>query len=140
MRLTTHDSSQLFGQDRAIDDSCDDMQASLADIVAGEMYQAAGSHRGVAVDQWVLEPDALHALIALAEERPNQEVKGKPRMLTSFIAGLKAATAKRINLMRNQPGSPVWRRSYKEQLIEDETMLARLRKKLDDSSNVVISG
>ncbi|MEL6939611.1 MAG: hypothetical protein AAFO84_10520 [Cyanobacteria bacterium J06598_1] len=139
VRLRTHDDIQLFA---AAADSADeqDMQALLASIITDELRQAAGSHRGITLDQWLLEPDSLHALVTLEEQRPNQEVKGKPRLLTAFIAGLKAATAKRINLMRNQPGSPVWRRSYNEQLIEDEMMLARLRKKFNESENGVISG
>lgn len=145
MRLTTHDGSPLFGpsfgQSDALIDS-PNSQASLATIVADELQQLAARHHGVVVDQWVLLPDALHALISLEEVRHSLEpkAKGKPRLLTSFVAGLKAATAKRINLMRNQPGSSVWRRSYNEQLVEDEIMLARLRKKLNESESIILAG
>lgn len=139
VRLTTHDGSPLFEQnDVSID--VPNSQASLPTIVADELFQAAARHRGVVIDQWVLVPDALHALITLEEDRPSPEAKGKPRLLTSFIAAFKAATAKRINLMRNQPGSSVWRRSYNEQLVDDEMMLARLRKKLNESEHIVIAG
>ena len=41
--------------------------------------------------------------------------------------------------MRNQPGSSVWHRSYQEQRVEDELMLARLRKKLNESETRVLS-
>ena len=110
--------------------------------MADELLQLAARHHDIVVDQWVLLPDALHALISIKEIRHSLEpkAKGKPRLLTSFVAGLKAATAKRINLMRNQPGSSVWRRSYNEQLVEDEMMLARLRKKLNESESIILAG
>ena len=141
MRLTTHDGSPLFDQSDVLIDSAHS-QASLATIVADELSQLAARHHDVSVDQWVLLPDALHALISLEEVRHSlaSKAKGKPRSLTSFVAGLKAATAKRINLMRNQPGSLVWRRSYNEQLVEDEMMLTRLRKKLTESESIILAG
>jgi len=113
--------------------------ALLAKIVADELLQAIIIHRGIQIDQWILEPDSLHALVALSEDRPEQSAKGKPRLLTAFVAGLKAATAKRINLMRNELGSSVWQRSYQEQRVEDDMMLSRLRKKLNESNSVVMS-
>ncbi len=140
LRLRTHDDQQLFGQAGDAFDDMSELQATLSRIIADELCQAETHHRGVSLDQWTLEPDALHAIVILKESRPSQETTGKPRLLTSFVAELKTATAKRINLMRNQPGSSVWRRSYKEQRVEDEVMLSRLRKKLTASDSIVVSG
>ena len=140
MRLRTYDDHQLFEN---IDEAPADyaqISGATSQIVAEELLQAAQHHRGVSLEQWVLESNALHALVSLQEERPSQEGKGKPRSLTTFVAALKAATAKRINLVRNQPGSSVWHRSYQEQRVEDEIMLARLRKKLNDSDQAIITG
>lgn len=141
VRLKTHDSTQLFEPTKkgtAFD--AVNRPTSLAKIVADELLQASTHHPDITLDQWVLEPNALHALISVKEDRPNPDAKSKPRSLTSFVAELKAATAKRINLMRNQPGSSVWQRSYNEQRVDDEMMLARLRKKLNESEQVVIAG
>ncbi len=100
-------------------------------IVADELLIAA-SGRGITLDQWLIVPDALHALIFVQEDRPDFDItSGKPRLLNAFVAGFKAATAKRINLVRNQLGSPVWQRSYQEQQVEDDFMLARLRKRMN---------
>ena len=143
MRLRTHDDHHLFGQTSDASNArgeVADRQATLAKIVADELSHTAIHHRGVSLEQWMLEPDALHAIVRLQENRPSQETSGKPRLLTSFVAELKAATAKRINLTRNQPGSAVWRRSYKEQRIEDEMMLARLSERLKASDSIVVSG
>ena len=140
VRLKTYDNNQLFELEDATAVDTSKTHASLAKIVADELLQVSVHHRNIKLDQWVLEPNSLHALISVEEDRPNLEVKGKPRSLTSFIAALKAATAKRINLMRNQPGSSVWQRSYNEQRVEEEMMLMRLRKKLSESEHVVIAG
>ena len=39
----------------------------------------------------------------------------------------KAAAAKRINLVRGEPGAPVWQRGYQEQRIDDPKTLERIR-------------
>ncbi len=111
------------------------LSSVLSKIVSDELLLAA-SCRGITLDQWMIVPDALHALIFVQEDRPDSDItSGKPRLLNAFVAGFKAATAKRINLIRNQPGSPVWQRSYQEQRVEDEFMLARLRKKINTADN-----
>ncbi len=111
----------------------------LSKIVSDELLIAA-SCRGITLDQWVIVPDALHALVLVQEDRPDFDfTSGKPRLLNAFVAGFKAATAKRINLIRNQPGSPVWQRSYQEQPVEDEFMLARLRKKMNAADDIMES-
>ncbi len=148
MQLRTHNGHALFD---ALDLSAPDkdcLHTSLTQVVADELKLAAKDSR-VTLDQWVIFPDALHALITLPESGRDRVTRmtntrnitsGKPRRLTSFIAGLKAVTAKRINLLRNQPGSPVWQRSYKEQLIEDDLMLFRLKKSISESDSIVMCG
>ncbi|MEO1387244.1 MAG: hypothetical protein AAFV85_07705 [Cyanobacteria bacterium J06634_6] len=140
VRLRTHNDHQLFNDVNEPPADYSQCSGATSKIVAEELLQAAEHHRGVSLEQWVLESNALHALVSLHEERPSQEGKGKPRSLTTFVAALKAATAKRINLVRNQPGSSVWHRSYQEQRVEDEMMLARLRKKLNESEHAIIAG
>lgn len=149
VRLKTHRSSSLFGpaQDSPENELSELTQtpatalskAAFSKIVADELLFAA-DQRDIALDQWVVVPDAVHALVFVRENRPDLELStGKPRQLTSFVAAFKAATAKRINLMRNQPGSSVWQRSYNEQRIEDEFMLSRLRRKITDANDVIVS-
>ncbi|KPQ37575.1 MAG: Transposase IS200 like [Phormidesmis priestleyi Ana] len=123
----------------------------LAQVVADEILVAA-RHWEIALDQWVILPDELQALVYLPSHPDDllarsltpvtthrldprtvgkrKQGPGKPRALTSFIAGFKAASAKRINLLRNQPGSPVWQRSYSEQLIDGEALRNRLKNNL----------
>ena len=140
VQLKTHDGNNLFELSDA--DSLRakrDLASSLPQIAADELLLAA-DHCGITVKQWAVLPDALHAFVLLqAHSRDPHEDTGKPRLLTSFVAILKAATAKRINLLRNQPGSPVWRPSYQKQLIEDERVLRRLTEKIISAECVVMS-
>ena len=143
VRLKTRDGQSLFEPQETLPaerSGTSVFVSSHAKIVADELLLSAAEHEGILLDQWAIMPDALHALIVLQDSPSDRVTAGKPRLLTSFIAGFKAVTAKRINLVRNQPGSPVWQRSYKEQRMEDDLMLSRLRKRISDADSIVISG
>ena len=138
VRLKTHNSDSLFELEEPSEQTT--LSHSLAKIVADELSQVDTNYKGITLDQWMLEPDSLHALVSLQSTYTKQtDQSRKPALLSAFIAGLKAATAKRINLIRNEPGSPVWQKSYKEQRIEDDMMLFRLRKKFNNSASTLYS-
>lgn len=131
IRLDAH-SSALF-QDKAVS------ATSFAQVAADELL-AAATHKGIVLNQWAVAPDAIHAVVCISENRLDQNDRiGKPRQLTYFVAGVKAATAKRINLMRNEPGCPVWKRSYREQRIEDDRTLSRLTAQIQTAQSVKAS-
>jgi len=135
IRLDTHNNSALFKGDVAGSENSSESKAvsatSFSQIAADEL-QAAAKRKGITLNQWAIAPDAIYALVCIYESRPDQEHRfGKPRALSAFVAGVKAATAKRINLVRNQPGCPVWQRSYREQRINDDRTLARLVKQME---------
>ena len=107
---------------------------SFAQIAADEL-KAAADRKGVTIKQWTVCSEAVHALVYINENRLDHDSRvGKPRILTSFVAGVKAATAKRINLVSNQPGQPVWKRSYRQQRIENDRMLSQLTSKMQTAS------
>lgn len=115
----------------------------LAQVAVDELLSMAnrqGIAQGIAIEQWVISPDALHMLVVLKErQQDGRSTTSKPRCLTSFVASFKAATATRINLLRNQPGSSVWQRSYQEQLIKDSATLNRFKKRMNEETCVVMS-
>jgi len=51
----------------------------------------------------------------------------KPRSISSFIAGFKSATTKRINELKNTPGEPVWQSNYYDHIIRNEKELKQIR-------------
>ncbi len=50
----------------------------------------------------------------------------KIKSLGQLIGAFKTGSAKRINLLRNTPGDPVWQRNYYEHIIRDETEWAHI--------------
>ncbi|MGG6238187.1 hypothetical protein ACQ4N7_06060 [Nodosilinea sp. AN01ver1] len=113
-------------------------------IVADEWVRSATNRKGIAIDAWSITPNRLQSIVLLHLPAPPvvNLVGGsaggltgslgsqKPWLLSSFIAGFKAAAAKRINLRLNQVGQLVWQRSYDEHLITDAAHLSQLRQQL----------
>jgi putative transposase len=110
----------------------------VGQIAADEWLQAANNYRGIYLDRWSILPNGVRALVFVEDDMGIQSTKTygqsrsqlKPRILSSFVAGFKAAAAKRINLVRSQPGAPVWQRGYHEQYVNDELTLDRIRQVL----------
>lgn len=124
--LVTHQEECLFGE--LLGDHT--QLNSSGQIVADEWRQIATTHqRDIALDLWTVLPNGIRALVAVVNG-PAYGLRAnppKPRALSSFIAGFKAAAAKRINLVRGIPGAPVWKRGYQEQRIDDPKTLERIR-------------
>ena len=60
-------------------------------------------------------------------------IQRPPRSLGSFVAGFKSACTKRINTLRDMPGTPVWLRNYYERVIRNERELKAIRKYILDN-------
>ncbi len=54
-------------------------------------------------------------------------LRRKPGSIGSIVAGFKSVTTKQINILRNNPGCPVWQRNYYERVIRNEGELASAR-------------
>ncbi len=137
--LHTHQKACLFG---AIVDGV--MQLNeIGEIAAEEWGSSSQKRPEIELDEWTVMPNHILAIVRIKVKtnmpRPTSLIKlkhqhqGKPRSLSSFVAGFKAAAAKRINLVRNQPGLPVWERGYQERLIQDDITMKRLRLKILNS-------
>ncbi|MEB3267527.1 MAG: hypothetical protein VKJ09_03215 [Leptolyngbya sp.] len=130
IKLATHENQPLFG---AVVDGRVELNG-LGQVAADEWLRAAQTNRGIALDHWEMTENQLQGIVIIREPVVNSpyahSFSTKPRLLSSFIAGYKAAVAKRINLIRNHPGSPVWQRSYQERLLPDPVVLQRVRQML----------
>lgn len=131
VHLLTHQEACLFG-----DLLGEQTQLSPSgQIAAAEWQQSAAAHqRDIELDLWTVLPNGVRALIAVVNSDSQLSTYGlrnvppkPPRALSSFVAGFKAAAAKRINLVRGRPGAPVWQRGYQEQRIDDPKTLTRIR-------------
>lgn len=57
----------------------------------------------------------------------------QPGSVGSIIAGFKSAVTKRINMVRTNPGCPVWQRNYYERVVRTEAELANIRQYITEN-------
>jgi REP element-mobilizing transposase RayT len=129
----------------------------LGKVVDGEMRlnewgQAAwdcgqGIHEHfphVALDAFVVMPNHVHAIVALAEREgqvgaqhaaplQKSKINVATGSLGAVVRSFKAAVTKQINELRGIPGTPFWQRNYWEHIIRDEASLNRIREYIEDN-------
>lgn len=129
IKLYAHNHEPLFGE---LEDGHVKLNG-VGKIAVDEWVRSASAYPSLSIDQWIMLPNRLEGVVGIRERSVSnqyQSQESKPRLLSSFIASYKAAAAKRINLLRNEPGSPIWQRSYQERFIPDAAVLERVRQLL----------
>lgn len=126
-------------------------------IVAQEWLRTAEIRPEVVLDEWIIMPNHVHGIIAIgrnSQEKGTQVGKkeqidegmqvadfqekrahvGAPlrvgrgrKSLSSIVAGFKSVTTKRVNILREMPGIPLWQRNYYESVVRDRFHLERIR-------------
>jgi len=94
----------------------------------------------VRVDEFIVMPDHVHALIVIRETdrckpyKPIQSVRTSawpngplPGSLGAIVGSYKSAVSKEINRLRNTPGAKIWLRNYHEHILWNRTSLERVR-------------
>ncbi|MEM9120999.1 MAG: hypothetical protein AAF827_18840 [Cyanobacteria bacterium P01_D01_bin.6] len=133
VKLYAHDHEGIFGN--VIDDHRFEL-SGIGQIAQDEWKRSAEAYTNLKLDKWVLWPNRLEGIVSLRDATGSgdyREHRSKPRLLTSFVASYKAAAAKRVNLLRNSPGSPLWQRGYQERFIADSIILKRVQQTLEQS-------
>jgi REP element-mobilizing transposase RayT len=107
----------------------------------------------VEVDSVVIMPNHIHGIIIIDEttvgaihELPSPSTQADERAihesplrdrrkmtLPKIIGYLKMNTAKRINQLRDNSGTPVWQRNYYERVIRNDHELQNMRQYIDDN-------
>jgi REP-associated tyrosine transposase len=109
-------------------------------VVQQEWTRTAEIRPGVHLDDYVVMPNHLHAIVIFEHEARvgahscaplrsaiTERLYRPPRSLGSLIAGFKSSVTKRINQLRDSPGVPVWQRNYYEHVVRNESELGRIR-------------
>ena len=110
----------------------------FGDVVDGEMWLndvgrimrdgwewLAKNHDYVELDAYVVMPNHLHGIIAIAD---NVSPTGGPRKtLGRLIGAFKTVTTKQVNLLRGTQGDRIWQRNFYERVIRNETELDLIR-------------
>jgi len=108
-------------------------------IVAEEWVRSAQIRAEITLDEWVVMPNHLHAIVmiaplppALPPDRAHSRAP-LPRSLGALVGAFKAAATTRINAGRNTPGVPVWQRNYYEHVIRNRRELTSIRAYVADN-------
>ncbi len=114
-------------------------------IVADEWQKSSVIRREIELDQWVVMPNHFHGIVIIQNPvrangvRPCRWSNGssprdispssqmKPKSLSSLMAGFKSITTKKINILRDAPGTPLWQRNYYEHIIRDRDAMNKIR-------------
>lgn len=118
-------------------------------IIAEEWLQSSAIRQEIDFDQWVIMPNHLHGIVLITPINPvgaHNRVGAhgraplrmgiahrRPRSLSSFIAGFKSTTTKRINIARNLPRTPVWQRNYYDHIIRSEKSLQYIQQYIQNN-------
>jgi REP element-mobilizing transposase RayT len=92
----------------------------LGVLVRKAWLDLPGHYRNVELDEFVVMPNHLHAIV-------NLKPMDKAYALGTVIQGFKAYTAREINRLRNEPGAAVWQRNYHDRVIRDAGEFDRIR-------------
>ena len=93
-------------------------------------------------DEWIVMPNHFHAIMVIADkpcrgvsrnaptinERYNVNAIGKQRKsLGRLIGAFKTVSTKKINILRDAPGTPLWQRNYYEHIIRNPDAIDKIR-------------
>jgi len=94
----------------------------------------------VQLDEWVVMPNHLHGIVVIVDCRgtacraPTVKFGNPtPGSLPTINHSFKSAVSKRINVLRDTPGAPVWQRNYYEHVIRNEEDLNQIRQYILDN-------
>ena len=135
LTLVAHQRRYLFGE---VVDGVVNL-SPIGKIVEEEWLRTPAIRPEVTLDDFMIMPDHFHATLfftetdqttdstVFADQKGTNGLERPPRSLGSLVAGFKAVTTHRINLIRKTPGEPVWLRNYYEHILRDENDLNRVR-------------
>jgi len=113
----------------------------LGEIVEQEWQRAVAMRREIDMDVFVVMPNHLHAIVMMTDANhvgahgraplhnasDETRLHRPPRSLGSFIAAFKAASTRKVNVLRGTPGERFWQRNYYERIIRNERELYAVR-------------
>jgi putative transposase len=142
--LVTWHRECLFGE--IFDGYCRLSAAGI--IIESELRKIEDNFPGIKLDEYVVMPNHLHAIIWITERRgeafnaisalnaspqPNgnspQPPKGtQPGSLGAFLQNFKSVSTRKINQNTHSHGRMIWQRDYFERIIRDEAELSRIQR------------
>jgi hypothetical protein len=118
----------------------------LGAIVVDELRRTVEVRREVTIDAFVVMPNHVHVIVRMDPRQGYVGATGRSplgggdrrdrpgpgnRTLGALVAGFKAATARRINEVRDARGLPVWQRGYHDHIIREHDDLDAYRRYIE---------
>ncbi len=109
-------------------------------IVEEKWLNTEKIRHNVIIDEFVVMPNHLHGIViieggvgAYGNTPLHGEFKSPSQTLGAIMRGFKAASALKINIIRNTPRKPVWQRNYYDHIIRNDLYLSEKRKYIKDN-------
>jgi len=119
----------------------------FGEIVREEWQKTDNVRENVILDEFVIMPNHIHGILIVVDgvgatrwvalNEPNLDTRATRRVaptgpvsgsIGAIVGQFKSAVTKRINTLRDNPGCPVWQRSYYEHVIRSERDLENVRR------------
>jgi REP element-mobilizing transposase RayT len=97
--------------------------SEMGQIVTITWEWLALQYNHVELDEWVMMPNHIHGIIVIDDGC--KSAKCKP--LGGLVGAFKTVSTKRINEIRQTPGTKLWQRNYWEHIIRNEVELTKIR-------------
>ena len=118
-------------------------------VVADEWQKSSVIRQEIELDAWVVMPNHFHGIVMINKPvdanhhaNANHHVGAngrsplqnnspypqmKPKSLSSLMAGFKSITTRKINILRDAPGTKLWQRNYYEHIIRNQDAMDKIR-------------
>ena len=112
-----------------------DFLASRFGRVVDQCWRALVDHYPtIELDSFVIMPNHVHGIVLLTDGQGRAGLKPastKRPSFTEVVRGFKTFSSRRINEMRDRPGTPVWQRGFYEHVVRNERELDGIRRYIE---------
>ncbi len=111
----------------------------FGNIVLEEILKTEIIRPEIKIHDFVIMPNHLHLVIEILNVEKSSliieipENRMKPKSISSFVSGFKAAVTVRINKINDTQGSPFWQRNYYDNIIRNEKSYNKVMQYIKDN-------
>jgi len=93
----------------------------------------------VGLDGYIVMPNHIHGILVVVDmgrgvlRYAPTTFRSPSQTVGAIVRGFKSAVTRRVNEIRQTPGTPVWQRNYYEHVIRAEDELDRIRRYIEDN-------
>ena len=129
--LITKNRENLFGEIKNGEMILND----IGRVVEDEWLMSQKIRKEIELDEYCIMPNHFHAIVSIVGANgvcPDSDGEchsplRKSKSLSSLMAGFKSSVTKKINIVRDMDGLPVWQRNYYEHIVRNESDLRNIR-------------